>query len=66
MNLGDDVIQMRKHIDNCIMSRQQHLEMFAAAFLQIVGSDKVLEYELIEETDVKNLRTKWFFRKIIL
>jgi hypothetical protein len=65
MNLDDDVKQMRKHIDDCIMSRAQHLEMFAAAFLQYVGSDKVLEYELIEESDVKNLRTRWFFRKIV-
>lgn len=44
-----------------LTSRSKHLEIYAAAFLKEVGSDKASQYELVEEWSEGKIR--WYFRK---
>lgn len=57
--------RIREHLDQIKKERAQYIEMFAAAFLEQVGSKKASRYQLTETVthDKDVMTTKWSFEK---
>ena len=45
------------------LNQAQHLEMYAAAFLKEVGSDRASEYILVQKICHNPLNVSWSFEK---
>ena len=51
---------MRKHTEELLRNRFEHLEKYTAAFLAQVGSAEASKYMLVESTN--GVETRWYFK----
>ncbi len=60
-NLGSPSF-LKKHIDKVIETRFEHLERYAAAFIQEVGSEEASKYQLMEVH--QGTTTTWYYKRM--
>ena len=59
MKATEEESNKQRQVEEIALQREARLAMFAAAFLKEVGTDKALDYVLVETRDANKTSWKW-------